>query len=50
VTRLYDEHGIVPAALLAAAAALVAGGAMYARLRLARSPGRPLRRARAAPG
>jgi predicted MFS family arabinose efflux permease len=50
VTRLYDEHGIVPAALLAAAAALVAGGAMYARLRIVRPPGRPARRARTAPG
>ena len=32
-TRLYERHGIVPAALLGAATALVAGGAMFARRR-----------------
>jgi predicted MFS family arabinose efflux permease len=50
VTRLYEDHGIVPAALLAAASALVAGGAMYVRLRIVRPPSRPARRARTAPG
>lgn len=39
VTRLYDRHGIAPAAVLAAVAAVVAGAAMFARLRvLARTP------------
>lgn len=33
VTRLYAEHGIVPAAALGAGAAAIAGGAMLARLR-----------------
>lgn len=38
-TRLYERYGIVPAALLGAAAALVAGGSMFARRRaLARDP------------
>ncbi len=33
VTRLYEDDGIVPACLLAAVAAVIAGGAMFARLR-----------------
>lgn len=42
VTRLYEDHGIVPASVLAAVAAVVAGGAMFARLRhLAAVPAGP---------
>jgi DHA1 family inner membrane transport protein len=34
-TRLFDEHGLAPAAILGAAAAVVGGAGMYARGRLA---------------
>jgi hypothetical protein len=37
-TRLYDEHGIWPAACLGAAAATVAGVAMWSRGRVLRAP------------